>query len=248
VKVLISHIQNEYPLAEVLKTWLESSFLEQFDVDLNQDIEVVKSGNAWLKQVEPLYAMNTLLIVLCGAESVKRKWLDFKPGKLDCKRVPVMLICHSGQGKDRLPPQLSECDALDTAEDGFEGRFIAMVAEKSRLADVPTIDEMAFMDEVARSLRKIEARELASEQQPLPQSLMSETLLKVLTKLAQSAGGTLSAGQLAERTNMPETQIKEALDGLVQRKLIIRAATRQGPDSYTISNQAREFMQQVTLL
>jgi len=248
VKVLISHIQDEYPLAETLKTWLESSFLEHVDVDLNQDIEVVKSGNAWLKQVEPLYAMDTLLIVLCGAESVKHKWVDFKPGKLDCNRVALMLICHSGLSKDRLPPQLSECDALDTAEDGFEGKFIAMVADKSRLDDVPTIDEMAFMDELARSLRKIEARNLASTQQALPKNLMSEALLKVLTKLAQSAGGTLTAGQLAERTNMPEAQINEALDGLVQRKLIIRAASRKGADSYTISNQAREFIQQVTLL
>ena len=248
MKVLISHIQDEYPLAETLKTWLESSFLEKFDVDLNQDIEVVKSGNAWLKQVESLYAMNTLLIVLCGAESVKHKWVDFKPGKLDCNRVPLMLICHSGLSQDRLPPQLSECDALDTAEDGFEGKFIAMVADKSRLDDVPTIDEMAFMDEIARSLRKIEVRNLASAQQALPKNLLSEALLKVLTKLAQSAGGTLTAGQLAERTNMPEAQINEALDGLVQRKLIIRAASRQGADSYTISNQAREFIQQVTLL
>jgi len=248
VKVLISHTQNEYPLAEVLKTWLETSFLEQFDVDLNQDIEVVKSGNAWLKQVESLYAMNTLLIVLCGSESLKRKWADFKPGKLDCGRVPLFLICHSGQGKDRLPPQLSECDALDTAEDGFEGKFIAMVADKTRLEDVPTIDEMAFMDEIARSLRKIEARKLSSSQQAMPQTLMSEVLLKVLTKLAQSAGGTLTAGQLAERINLPEAQIEEALEGLLQRNLIVRAASRQGPDSYTISNQAREFMQQVTLL
>jgi DNA-binding MarR family transcriptional regulator len=248
MKVLISHIQDEYPLAETLKQWLEDSFIGQFDVDLNNDIEVMKSGNAWLKEIDPLYTMNTLLIVLCSPDVITRKWADFKPGKLDGNRIPLLLICHSGLGKDRLPPQLSECDALDTDEDGFEGKFVAMIAAKTHLPDVPTIDEMAFMDAVAKSLRNIEARRLLSSQQPLPEALMPEALLKVLTKLAQSAGGTLTAGQLAERTNMPEAQVNEALAGLLQRNLITRAEAFQRPDSYTISNQARNFIQQVTLL
>lgn len=248
MKILISHIQDEHPLAEVLKQWLEESFIGQFDVDLNNDIEVMKSGNAWLKEIDPLQTMNTLLIVLCSPDSIAMKWTEFKPGKLDGNRIPLLMICHSGLTKDRLPPQLSESDALDTSEDGFEGKFIGMIADKTHLPDVPTIDEMAFMDAIAKSLRNIEARGLASAQQPLPKALLPEALLKVLTKLAQSTGGTLTAGQLAERTNIPEQQVNEALTGLMERKLISRAASHFGPDTYTISNQARDFIQQVTLL
>jgi hypothetical protein len=248
MKVAISYIQDDYPLAETLKEWLETSFSGQFDVDLNNDIEVMKSGNAWIKEVDALTAGNTLLIVLCSPDAMEHKWADFKPGRLDGGDLPVVLICHSGLAKDRLPPQLSECDALETDEAGFEGKFIAMIAAKSHLPDVPTIDEMALMDAVAKSLRNIEARRLSADRKPLPKGLLPENLLKVLTRLAQSAGGTLTAGQLAERTNLPEAGVQEALDGLLQRKLIVRVAAHQGPDSYTISNQARDFMQQVTLL
>ena len=248
MRVLVSHLQNEYPLAVVLKEWLEASFIDRFDVDMNNDIEVMKSGNAWLKEIAPLYSMNTLLIVLCSPDAIARKWADFKPGKLDGNRIPLLMICHSGLTKDRLPPQLSECDALDTNEDGFEGKFIAMIADKTHLADVPTIDEMAFRDAIAKSLRNVESRGLSSGQQAESRTLLPAALLKVLTKLAQSAGGTLTVGQLAERTNMPEQQVNEALSGLMERKLITRAASHVGPDTYTINNQARDFIQQITLL
>ncbi|MBD3670437.1 MAG: hypothetical protein HUJ29_06655 [Gammaproteobacteria bacterium] len=248
MKILVSHIQDEYPLAEVFKDRLESAFNDQFDVDLNNDLEVFKSGNAWLKDIEPLYLMNTMLIVLCSPMSIALKWASFKAGRLDGNRTPLLLICHSGLTKDRLPAQLAECDALDTDEDGFEGKFMDMIAEKTHIEDVPTIDQMAFMDDVGRALRRIEARELSSAKKPLPKDLIPATLLKVLTRLAASTGGSLSAGQLAERTNMTEQQILDALKALQERKLVTETVYRDRASAYTITNSAREFLQQVTLL
>src|SRR3990172_4695206 len=103
MRVFISHIHEEAPLAMVLKEWLESSYAGQLDVFVSSDREDVPAGSKWLEEIDRALEQSSICVVLCSPASVIRPWINFETGSAWHKQIPVLPVCHSGQEKASLP-------------------------------------------------------------------------------------------------------------------------------------------------
>ena len=50
--IFMSHITEEAPIAEVLKDWIESSFLGQCEVFVSSDRDSMPAGSKWLEEID----------------------------------------------------------------------------------------------------------------------------------------------------------------------------------------------------
>ncbi|HYR02507.1 MAG TPA: toll/interleukin-1 receptor domain-containing protein, partial [Syntrophobacteria bacterium] len=80
MRVFISHISEEAPLAHVLKDWIESSFAGQCDVFVSSDKDDIPAGSKWLEEIESALGSASALIVLCSPSSLSRPWISFETG------------------------------------------------------------------------------------------------------------------------------------------------------------------------
>ena len=54
----------------------------------------------------------SLVIVVASPDSLSRPWVNFEAGGGWFKGLDLLAICHSGQQKSRLPPPLSDFQAI----------------------------------------------------------------------------------------------------------------------------------------
>src|SRR6266849_11039070 len=127
MRVFISHIHEEAPIAQVLKASIESCFPSgRCNVFESSDSQDVAAGDKWLDKIKEALNSVDVLLVLCSRSSVHRPWINFEAGCVWWlkDRASVIPICHSGQTKDRLPTPLSEFQALEISDPNFVRNLI----------------------------------------------------------------------------------------------------------------------------
>ena len=77
MKIFISHISEEAPIALVLKNWIESSFIGQCDVFVSSDLDDIPAGSKWLKKIEQALDSAVVIVVLCSPLSLLKPWINF---------------------------------------------------------------------------------------------------------------------------------------------------------------------------
>jgi hypothetical protein len=155
MKVFISHISEEAPLAHVLKEWMEGSFPGLIEVFVSSDIHDLPGGRKWLDEIDTALQDAQLFLVLCSPHSLPRPWINFETGCAWIKRIPILPLCHSGQAKGNLPPPISEFQALEVEDPSFIGDFLSSLAEHLSISKLPRIDQRAMKDEIGSALAQI---------------------------------------------------------------------------------------------
>ena len=112
MKVFLSHIAEEGPLAAAMKGALEG-VVDHFEVFVSGvDIQL---GRAWLDALDGAFDNSSAVLVLCSPRSITRPWVNFESGGGWGRRIQVIPICHGGLTKKELPHPFSIFQALTLA-------------------------------------------------------------------------------------------------------------------------------------
>jgi hypothetical protein len=152
MRIFISHIHEEAPLAIALKKWLESSFPGRLDVFVSSDREDIPPGSKWLEEIDRALRDSLICIVLCSPASVTRPWISFETGSAWQKQIPVLPVCHSGQDKNKLPAPLSYLQSLDLLSPDFIGDLISSLRKHLAIPEDPPIDRPAMIADIQSAL------------------------------------------------------------------------------------------------
>jgi TIR domain-containing protein len=118
MKVFLSHIAEEGPLAAAMKRTLEEA-VDDFEVFVSGvDIQL---GQAWLDALDRAFDNSRAVLVLCSPRSIIRPWVNFESGGGWGRRVQVIPICHAGLTKRDLPHPLSMFQALTLTRGPYGG-------------------------------------------------------------------------------------------------------------------------------
>ncbi|QSR17474.1 toll/interleukin-1 receptor domain-containing protein [Novosphingobium sp. KA1] len=127
--IFLSHISEEGELGTIFKNRLEKDFLSLIDVFVSSDARSIPPGDAWLKAVDDNLDRATALIVLASPTSVARPWITFEAGAGWAKRVPTMILCHSGMAPGGLPLPLGQLQAFLATDLSRLGSMYEVIAK-----------------------------------------------------------------------------------------------------------------------
>ena len=148
LRVFISHISEEAPIAQVLKKWIESSFAGRTEVFVGSDKDDIPAGSRWLEVIDSAVGSASVLIVLCSPSSLSRPWINFETGGAWLKRIPIIPVCHSGQKKGSLPSPISMLQALEMDDENFVIDLLSSLAKHLGFGKIPRIDQTAMRKEL----------------------------------------------------------------------------------------------------
>ena len=152
MNIFISHISEEASIAEVLKDWIESTFLGQSEVVISGDTDDLPAGDKWIDEIDQALDSAVAFLVLCSAASIKRPWIQLETGWGWIKGLPIIPICHSGQKKDDLPSPISTFQALEINSDGFVSDLFTTLAKHLGFTKFPRIDKDAMLRELTTAI------------------------------------------------------------------------------------------------
>lgn len=155
MNVFISHIAEETSIAEVLKDWIESTFLGQCEVFASSDRENLPAGNNWIGEIDKALDSAVAFLVLCSPASLMRPWINFQTGWGWIKGLPVIPICHSGLKMDDLPSQISSFQSIEIDSDSFVFDLLSRLAKHLGFEKFPRVDQSAMVHELIAATRAI---------------------------------------------------------------------------------------------
>ena len=152
LNIFISHISEEASIAEVLKDWIESTFLGQCDVFLSSDTDNLTARDKWIDETDQTLNSALVFLVLCSQASLRRPLIQLETGWGWIKGLPIIPICHSGQKKDNLPSTVSTFQALEINSDGFVSDLFTTLAKHLGFAKFPRIDQDEMVHELKAAI------------------------------------------------------------------------------------------------
>lgn len=155
MKIFISHINEEQAIAIVLKNWIESTFLGQYQVFVSGSPDDIPAGSKWLDKIDSALNESSIYIVLCSPESVKRNWINFEIGCAWIKKVPVIPLCHSGLSKGSLPIPLSFFQALNLGAQELPVEIFNVLAKHLSIDKLPRIASSEMIHEIKIAVNSI---------------------------------------------------------------------------------------------
>jgi hypothetical protein len=208
--IFLSHISEEGALGTIFKDRLEKDFLSLIDVFVSSDARSIPPGDAWLKAVDTNLEGAAALIVLASPESIARPWITFEAGAGWAKRVPTMIVCHSGITPGGLPLPLGQLQAFQ-ANDIKRMEAMYQVVAKVLGSAVPEPDFTKFIASITDFERShTEERDVRSALREIHAADP-----KVLRSFRQVA-----VGQPTRIGNFPESLVRKtetALNQLMNR-------------------------------
>jgi len=204
VKILISHISDEALFALLLKDFIESTFLGQFDVDLSSNSSHSGVGDKWLVELDSSLTSAELMLVLCSPKSIRQPWIHFEFGCAWTKSMPISCLCHSGLNKAGLPSHLRTFDVLEVEDDNFMEQLFNDLAERFGIKRLPRLSYETMKAELRATLVSISPAVRSTES--LPASAEEQT------RIQTTAEPVIPPPEVAAETVVPEraeSQMKE---------------------------------------
>jgi hypothetical protein len=168
LKILISHVSDEALFALLLKDFIESTFLGQFEVFLHSNSGERGVGDKWLVELDGSLSSAELLLVLCSAKSIRQPWIHFEFGCAWTKSMAITCICHSGLNKVGLPPHLRTFHVLEAEDDDFMEHLLNDLAKRFGIKRLPRLSYDTMKAEMRATLASI-----ASSAQAVDRAVLS---------------------------------------------------------------------------
>lgn len=255
MKIFLSHVSLEGPLAITLKEWIENSFAGQFEIFVSSDINDLPAGNQWLNSLEKALTDAKMLIVLCSPYSVTRPWVNFETGGAWVKQIPIIPICHSGQQKNALPAPLSFFQGLEVDSPTFVSDLLHSLSKQLGLKRSPPIDKRRMIEEIQIALGKItipatKDNSRKSVPRPRPHSTKAHTRknASLLKKIATSNKESCTCQKLAKSLHIRQADLDVHLRYLIDRQLIKKNAKKGTDCWYETTARGRRHLVQHGLI
>ncbi len=152
VKILISHISEEALFALLLKDFIESTFLGQFEVSLNSNSGARGVGDKWLVELDGDLTTAEHLLVLCSPKSIRQPWVHFQFGCAWTKSKPITCLCHSGLDMVGLPSHLRIFEVLEVDDDDFMEQLFNDLAKRFGIRRLPRLSYDTMKAELRATL------------------------------------------------------------------------------------------------
>ncbi|MDH3898356.1 MAG: hypothetical protein OEV25_01185 [Deltaproteobacteria bacterium] len=152
MKILISHISDEALIALLLKDFIESTFLGQFEVLLSSNSGDSGVGDKWLVELDGALTSADLLLVLCSPKSIRQPWIHFEFGCAWTKSLAINCLCHSGLNKIGLPSHLRIFEVLEVDDDNFMEQLFEDLAKRFGIRRLPRLSYDTMKAELRATL------------------------------------------------------------------------------------------------
>jgi hypothetical protein len=247
MRVFISHITEEAPIALVFKDWIESTFAGQCEVFVSSDLSNLPAGSRWLEEIDDALNSSVAFLVLCSPISLYRPWVNFETGCGWIKRVPIIPICHSGQKKNGLPAPISMFQGLEIDSPKFVSNFFASLAKHLGISKLPRINQQEMYQEIRTAIESVikkSAQKQISSTEAEKKITLDQFALEILKFLAISRNersNTLES--LTQITKLQSTKVQYYLDILIDEVLLVTWTQRPGLDRlYHLTKEGRKFL------
>lgn len=152
MKILISHVSDEALIALLLKDFIESTFLGQFEVLLSSNSSDSGVGDKWLVGLDGALTSADLLLVLCSPKSIRQPWIHFEFGCAWTKSLAISCLCHSGLDKIGLPSHLRTFEVLEVDDDSFMEQLFEDLKKRFGIRRLPRLSYDTMKAELRATL------------------------------------------------------------------------------------------------
>jgi hypothetical protein len=230
LKILICHVSDEALFALLLKDFIESTFLGQFEVFLSSNSGERGVGDKWLVELDGSLTSAELLLVLCSPKSIRQPWIHFEFGCAWTKSMAITCICHSGLNKVGLPPHLRTFDVLEVENDDFMEQLLNDLAKRFGIKRLPRLSYDTMKAELRATLVSLASSAQAGERK-IPSAHIAEGQVEVRpgAETAPTTGEDYTASvetetekkveETPQEIQLVEEGLDEEIDGTIKKKL-----------------------------
>jgi hypothetical protein len=239
MSVLLCHVREEAEVASVLKEWIESSL--DRDVLVRGEGQSIRLDDRRLAQVEHDLSEARIILLLCGERSIRRPWIGFAAGCAWIKRVPVVVVCPTGDVAAGLPPLLASFPAFRADDAASCQALLETLAGHLSRARVPRINVNLMVDELTTAANPGDAPKPAAR--PVASGPALQPIeLRLLAVIKRHDDFACTAPILAMALEEQEREVRRTLERLANNDLLtLRVSTNPtDPDTrYALTDKGR---------
>lgn len=247
MRIFISHITEEAPIALLLKEIIERKFLSQISVFASNDVHDLTPGEKWLQKIEAALKEANLMLVICSPSSLTRPWINFEMGCAWIKGIEIIPICHSGQGKKLLPHPFSELQSLQLEDTTFVKSLLQALCKYFGISPLPHVNAAAIRDKFKKVVSTISLPEASPQiiHSPEERTKLINSDLETLLRSESIADETvwtsafLSTLAIGRNDPYPEEQ-QNYLKLLLKERDLLLSLARKGCTVKCIISPANE--------
>lgn len=151
--VFISHIAEEAPVADALKTYLKRWFGPEFRVFVSSDYDSIPTGEEWYRAITSGIMGADVVVVLLSRYSVDRRWINFESGLAVGAKVRILPLTIRSFDPGEVGLPLSNLHLRNLADDLALDGVVHAIAEATGLQ----LEEKHGAPEFVAQLARIEA-------------------------------------------------------------------------------------------
>jgi hypothetical protein len=250
MKIFITHIQEEFQVAMVLKKWIESAFPEHCEVMVSTDPESIPTVAQYLEKNEQALEEIKALILLCSPHSIQKPWLPFEAGCAWIRKIFIIPVCYSGITREDLPQPLSTFPAFDLDERDFGQKLSMTLAKELGVSELPAIQYRQMRQEISQVMETIppvavdfSAPGGPKEAAALPLEPLHVQILQVLND-----GFGYTSTVLAEHFQTEEKKILLLLKRLIEGNYVYASPAGMGHVRYNMAKRGRSYLEEHGLI
>lgn len=216
MNILISHIPEEALIALLLKDFIESTFLGQFEVLLGKNVSDIGVGDKWLVELDGSLTSADLLLVLCSPKSIRQPWIHFEFGCAWTKSMAISCLCHSGLNKEGLPPHLRTFDVLEVDDEGFMEELFADLAKRFGIKRLPRLSYDTMKAELRATLVSLAHGGEKSEAKisPVAAGDQEQGVIEATTESL-----SIKEVEASEAPHLLDKELEEKIDERIEEKI-----------------------------
>lgn len=240
MKIFISHIEQELPVAQVLQRWIESAFADRCEVWLGADPENIPELSQYLEKNEEAFLEVKALIILCSPHSVQKPWISFEAGCAWLRKIFILPLCYAGMSPSDLPPPLSTFSSLEMSQMDFPQKIMFTLAQELGVSRLPSLQYRQMEKELK------EAQASLGLERPSPEGRGETGLesihVQILQVLAEGYGYTSAV--LSEHFRMEEKAVLPLLTRLAEGNYVYASPAGMGHVKYNLASRGKAYLKE----
>ena len=250
MKIFISHIQEEFHVAMVLKKWIESAFPEHCEVMVSTDPESIPAVAQYLEKNEQALEEIKALILLCSSHSLEKPWIPFEAGCAWIRKIFIIPVCYSGITCQELPQPLSIFPGFDLDQRDFGQQLFMTLAKELGVSELPAIQYRQMRQELNQVMETIQpwAADLSRPAEPkeVTEMPLESAHVQILQVLNDGFGYTSTV--LAEHFRTEEKKILPLLKRLIEGNYVYASPAGTGHVRYNMAKRGKTYLEEHGLI
>jgi hypothetical protein len=250
MKIFISHIQEEFQVALVLKKWIELAFPDHCEVMVSTNPENIPTVSRYLEKNEQAFLDVKAVIILCSPVSIQTPWIPFEAGCAWMRKINIIPVCHGGLPPAELPQPLAVFQGFDLNQKDFGQKLFFILSQELGVSKLPAIQYREMREEIKQIQESIhpEASYFPPDrgQESKADQPLESLHVQVLLVLADGHGYTSAV--LGEHFRMEEKKMIPLLKTLIQQNYVYASPAGMGHVRYNLTNAGKSYLEQNGLI